>query len=70
MTKIAPTYLAQLQADPEQTVAVIIKSTTDPQAKANQISAAGLTVTNTFKLISAIAANGPASAVIKLASEP
>ena len=69
MAAISDDYLKVLQANPEQSVDVIIRTNTDPTANTVQLQSLGLTVTRTYKLISAVAASGPASAVMALASE-
>ena len=63
-------YLKELQADPDRPVDVIIRTKADPLAHATQVEDSGLTVTRTIKLIKAIAATGPAKAVLALAAEP
>lgn len=70
MTAIDPDYKKTLQANPAQSVAVIIKTATDPQPYLAYLTGVGFTVTRTFSLISAVAATGPAGVVIKLAAEP
>jgi hypothetical protein len=70
MAAINLDYLKSLQKDPEQSVAVIIKTNDSPAAYTARAEELGLTVTRTFSLISAIAATGPARAVIALTSEP
>jgi hypothetical protein len=62
-------FLQQLQADPQQSVKIIIRTKTDPKAHTDRVAAMGLTVTHTTSLVKSIAANGPASAVMALASE-
>ena len=62
-------FLQQLQADPQQSVSIIIRTKTDPKAHTDRASALGLTVTGTTSLIKSIAATGPASAVMALSSE-
>ena len=69
MTVLEPTYQQTLQADPRQTVSVIITTADDPASHADRLAALGLTVTRTFTLISALSATGPAEAVLRLASE-
>ena len=70
MTVIKPdVFLRQLQADPQQSVSVIIRTSADPKARAPQIERLGLTVTRTITLVPSIAATGPAKAVLTLASE-
>lgn len=64
------TYLQTLQANPHKTVDVIIRTNTNPSSQIDQVTRLGLSVTRTFSLIQAIAATGPASAVIALAAEP
>lgn len=70
MNVMSQAYLKQLEADPAQWVAVIITTPTDPAAHVEQATALGLTVTRTFSLISAMAAHGPATAVLAVAQEP
>ena len=63
-------YLKSLKAEPEHEVAVIITSSTKPASNIPRLASLGLTVTRTFNLVSAMAATGPASAVMALAKEP
>ena len=70
MAAIDSDYLKTLQTNPAQSVAVIIKTAADPKPYLTRLTGAGFTVTRTFSLISAVAATGPAGAVIKLAAEP
>jgi len=69
MGTIEQAYLKKLQADPQQSVRVIIRTQTKPELNVAQVAAAGLTVTGTTNLIRSIAATGPAGAVIALARE-
>jgi len=69
MAVLEPAYRKTLQADPAKSVAVIITTADDPAAHADRLAALGLTVTRTFRLISALSATGPAEAVLRLASE-
>lgn len=70
MDTVSAEYLKSLRADPEHEVAVIITSSTKPATNIPRVEALGLTVTRTFNLVSAMAANGPAHAVMLLAKEP
>ena len=69
MATIEATYLKELQADPGQSVKVIITTEADPKAYVAKMEALGLKVTRTFWLTSTAAATGPAGAVVTLASE-
>ena len=69
MTTINHNYLQQLEANPEQEVNVIIRTNTAPTMHEVQMAELGLTITRTYRLIKAMAATGPAKAVISLASE-
>ena len=69
MAVIESGYLKVLQANPDETVAVIIRTAQDEAVDQAKISALGMEVTRKFSLISAVAATGPASAVIALANE-
>lgn len=68
MAAISDDYLKVLQANPEQSVNIIIRTNAASAANTAQLQSLGLTVTRTYKLISAVAASGPARAVIALAS--
>lgn len=62
-------FLKKLQADPQQSVDVIITTKTNPEENVAHVEGMGLTVKRTYSLRPMIAATGPASAVISLASE-
>lgn len=70
MNVISQAYLKQLEAAPAQQAAVIITTRTRPALHVERATALGLTVTQTFSLISALAAYGPAEAVLAVAQEP
>jgi hypothetical protein len=69
MARIDASYKQQLETDPGQQVAVIIRTKGQADALRAQVSARGLTVTQQYSLIPGLAANGPASAVLKLLDE-
>ncbi|RME48064.1 MAG: hypothetical protein D6796_06825 [Caldilineae bacterium] len=69
MAVLTPAYRQTLQADPRQTVAVIVTTADDPATHTDHLAALGLTVTRTFRLTATLAATGPAEAVLRLASE-
>lgn len=62
-------FLKKLQADPQQSVDVLITTKTKPEENVAQVEGMGLTVKRTYTLRPVIAATGPASAVMALASE-
>lgn len=70
MAAIAAEFLKELQMEPDKSVDVIIRTNPNMTVDDNAINVVGLTVTRKFSLISAMAATGPASAVMALTSEP
>ena len=70
MAAIEAEFLKELQIEPDKSVDVIIRTNPNMTTDDAVIQAVGLTVTRKFSLISALAATGPASAIMALASEP
>ncbi len=70
MATIAAEFLKELQTEPDKSVDVIIRTNPNMTTDDDVIKAVGLTVTRKFSLISAMAATGPASAIMALTSEP
>ena len=67
---IAPEYLSQLKKHPEALVRVIIRTQAIRPEYQSHIQALGLTLTHTYTLLPAMAAQGPAKAVLALLNEP
>jgi hypothetical protein len=68
--KIEREFKTELESNPVARVRVIVRTRGDPRQLAGQIIGHGLAVRHTYSLIRAVAAEGLASAVLKLADEP
>ncbi len=68
--KIESGFKAELEANPIARVRVIVRTRGDPRKFVGQVIGHGLTVRHTYSLIRAVAAEGLASVVLRLAEEP
>jgi hypothetical protein len=70
MATMTPILESKLRRDLNAEVSVIVRLNTEPAAHLADVLGRGLLVRHTYELISAIAVQGKASAMLSLGSEP
>lgn len=68
--KIDPALIALRQADPQATVAAIVRTEGAAEAHRAEVEGSGLTVRRVFRLLPGLAVEGQVAAVIALADRP
>ena len=69
MDKIANGLLQDLAADPEQLVALIVRTEGDPTPHRSRLAELGLQAGHQFRLIPGVSVTGPAAAALSLLDE-